>query len=474
MKGKGILRKIGIWIPLLGVALYTISPKLKFAQHRCQQEIADVFWKNKWIDSIYTHENRETITILNTMSGYIKQDDLKKLLLTYWYTDVESHIDSSIKVDKALYKALWEMNMKYGNPNITFSWDYENRESWNQEDKRARFWVNKIQLHNVKDLKINFQSPLKNIIETNAEVDNQEVIKPWFDSTNQKLWENRQQYLINNWIAELSHAKQYQRDGAIRMWMDWWFDYLRSWFDYEKTYDMNHTTENEAHSKIEPLLCQEFINLYKKYANLQSHENTLFLWLMNLWYFDKYKNIDEWKKYLAISAKLWSPIAKFFLAKIHYIEWKKLQDQVDQLWADIMDPKAINEWKQLEHETIGTFTDCVKSNLTNEYSYKYLSTISERGLRWNEAKEYTHQHINTLESIKNPSKEQIYKLALWYMHLAKLYNKSYIEEMRKFEAGKITKMNNDMDLANEYIIKAWRLARQSWNTLPYWPHFFED
>lgn len=474
MKWKELLRKIGLWIPILGVALYTISPKLKFAQHKCQQEIADVFWKTKWLDSIYNHENKETNTILNTMSWYIKQEELKELLLSYGYSDAESNIDTSIKADKALYKALWEMNIKYWNPNITFWWGYTNRETWNQEDKRARFWVNTIHLHNLKDLKINFQTPLKNIIETNGEIDNEKIIKPWFDSTNQKLWENRQQYLINNWIAELSHAKQYKRDWAIRMWIDWWIDYLRSWFDYEKTYHINNTTENEAHSKIEPALCEELIELYKSYANLNSPESTFFLWLMYSWYFENYNNIDEGKKYFALSAEQWSPIAKFFLAKVKYVEWKILQNQIDQIWEDLMEHEAVNGWKKLEKETIWYFTDCLKSDITKLYSYKYLSTVSERGLRWNEAKDYTHQYINILESIVKPTNEQLYKLAIWYMHLAKIYNKSYMAEMRKFEAGKISVMSNDMDRANEYIIKAWRIARESWQTLPYWPHFFED
>lgn len=469
MKGKSLLRKIGIWLALVGGTVYTISPKVKFAQHKYQQEIADVFWKTKWLDSMYKHENKETTTILNTLSWVIDPAEFKQMLLSYWYREDEIKIDSSLKPDIALYKTLWEMNVKYGNPRVTFAGNYKNWETWKQEDKRANFWAdNTMHIHNIKNIKFEFTNPLRNFLQDNQIVYDDWLIKMWLDTSNQKLWSNRQSYLINNWIAELTHSQQYKRDGAMRMWIDLGIDYLRSWFDYDHTYDMNHTVENQAHDKMEPEFCKEFIQTYISHADMTDANTLLFVGILHWWYFEKYHDLDQSDKYLKMAAEKWSMQANFLLGRNAYKVRRDNQYPISYNWEDNVGHDCVL-LRDLSEKLAKIYFNRAIDLGDKQYSQKYLSMIAEERYRYSEALMYTTSIVNYLETIHNASENELYERALVYFHLWILYSKaSYAEVPMQQWINWLVEYYTKK--GEEYRIKAWHLADSINRTLPYWPH----
>lgn len=283
---------------------YHFSEKIWYIHHDVQKELADNFGKKEIL------VDQETNDIIKLMSWVISQQEFDTMLKRHWYENHTIKINTLIPPDEAMYKTILEMQTKYGNPKISFSWKFINFETWTNEPKRARFdcLTNTIQSHQLDSVMIQFNNT--------KEIENFRLEHiPWLSGLNANT---RQQYLINNWIAELAHARQLKEKWLIKMSADGTIEYIWSWFDYDKLYEKKGTTEYQAHIEYEPILAREFIHIYQKYINKHSAESQRKLARFNAWFFDTFS--DEKQAYIHLKnlEVQWDWEVYFFLGKYYF------------------------------------------------------------------------------------------------------------------------------------------------------------
>lgn len=283
---------------------YYFSEKIWSIKHDVQKELTDSLWKKEIL------KDQETNDIIELMSGKISQEHFDALLARHGYTNDSLKVDTLISPDEALYNTILEMQTKYGNPKISFSGNFRNYETGENEPSRARFnpATNTIKAHQLDSVMIKFHNINK------IEKLNRDHVW-WFQWFNP---DTRQQYLLNNRIAELAHAKQLQERWLIKWSIDRDIDYLRSWFDYDKTYGMPWTEEYQAHKEYEPALVQELIKTYKKYSGDASNSNLRTLAKFNCWFFENFKDEQQGYEYLQILEKRWDADADFFMGRLFF------------------------------------------------------------------------------------------------------------------------------------------------------------
>ncbi len=307
---KNIIKNLAkVTVVLWGLVLwwYHFSEKIGYMKHDVQKELKDNLWKKEIL------KDQETNDIIKLMSGMINQQEFDSMLARHGYVNDTIKINTLIHADEAMYKTILEMQTKYGNPKISFWGSFENLETGKNEPTRARFnfHTNTIKSHQLDSVMIKFDDIQKN-----------ESL--WLDYGSGIWWLHgwtRQEYLLNNWIAEIAHAKQLKEMGLIKKSIDGTIDYLRSGFNYENTYEIPWTQEYQAHKEYEPQLAKEFIDIYKKYVKDYSD---LALWNLakfNAWFFEKYNNEKQSYNYLHMLKKRKNPDAIYFLAKLYTDEY---------------------------------------------------------------------------------------------------------------------------------------------------------
>mgnify|MGYP007060842730 FL=1 len=316
---------------LLATGLYFSSPHISFPQYETKKELKNTLNNSK--DSAFVHEDATTTQILDFMSGVIDKNELKELLLKHGYTLDETESIELGDSDPALYRALREMHIKYANPKITFKGDYSHYgclirnaimgDTTSTEDEvypaGYNFNTNTIKLYNLDSLPFDFyknyhNEEIKNILNTDK------ILLPYASPL------SPQRILMNNWIAELSHAQQNQIYGPLKPQMDVAIDFFANGLDYPMCYEKKGTVEYQAHKEFEIALIEEFIALYKKYANPLDPQAAWNLAKFYGGYFKNYDNEIEHKNSLKICAtKFDNPDAGFWLWNIALNKFKKLE-----------------------------------------------------------------------------------------------------------------------------------------------------
>jgi len=105
-------------------------------------------------------KDQETNDIIELMSGKISQEHFDALLARHGYTNDSLKVDTLISPDEALYNTILEMQTKYGNPKISFSGNFRNYETGENEPSRARFnpATNTIKAHQLDSVMIKFHN----------------------------------------------------------------------------------------------------------------------------------------------------------------------------------------------------------------------------------------------------------------------------------------------------------------------------
>lgn len=303
------------WLAV-GVWLYVASPKIWYLQYNISKEIKENL-DDCTKEIRFEHEDKLTTDIINFISWNIARKDLVLLLTDHGYDkwQLPSKHDLREK-DMALHYTIWYMHEKLWNPRIKFRWDYKNyqtilenffeakEESAYEHDRpRYNFNTNTISIHNLDSAKLDFSMRTYIDEERKSIFDNQRKI--WFDKLENK--QDPQQILINNWIAELTHAFQNMQDGFIKSQVDVAKDFSSCGFDYDKTYYTPGMVEYQAHEIYEPEMVKGFIKLYMKYADLSDPEVMYKIAKFYGWYFDSYKDYNlsqSWLKKAAIAGKV--------------------------------------------------------------------------------------------------------------------------------------------------------------------------
>ena len=310
MKKRTIKNIAKVAAVLWGLVLwwYHFSEKIGHVKHDVQKELKDNLGKKEIL------KDQETNDIIELMSGKISQEHFDAMLARHGYINDTIKIDTLIQADEALYKTILEMQTKYTNPKISFGWSFRNYETWENEPDRARFnsVTNTIKSHQLDSIMIKFDN-INKIEKINRE---HTWSLQWFSPD---TW---QKYLLNNWIAEISHSKQLKERGVIKMWIDCAIDYVQSWFNYERTYIMPWAEEYQAHGIYEPLLVQEFIETYKKYSDPTANATLWNLAKFNAWFFKEYKSNQKAYDYLKTLEKIWDADADFVLGNIFLEEYE--------------------------------------------------------------------------------------------------------------------------------------------------------
>lgn len=321
------LKKVSIWAVILWTVGYIFSPKIQWATHKAKNHLVkDLDLKNRLgSDTLYATSDDETNTTLDLLSWFADKWDFNALLHKYWYDSVV-HIDSLVEPDQALYKVIWQMHQKYGNPFVTLSKAMKNPLTWKEQFDRAAYngFTNTINLHKLDSLKIEFLNVPQRYL--NGVYNNDDVTLP--KSTN-KDW---QRYLINNWIAEIAHSSLRQEDWPVRMWIDAARDLTKVGYKHSKLYDKPWSYEYNAHTVTEPKMAVEFIELYKKYSDLKNPEVQYKIGLFYNWYFDHYHDQWEAEKWLQLAAQSKNKEAHYILGKRYLKEyvWYNSKDTLQQ------------------------------------------------------------------------------------------------------------------------------------------------
>jgi len=296
--------KVGAVLWGLVLWWYHLSEEIGYVQHDIQKELKDTLWKTEIL------QDQETNDIIKLMSWKISQHEFDSLLFRHGYTNDTIQINKLVQPDEAMYKTILEMQTKYANPKISFSWFFKNLETWENEPSRARFnpITNTIHSHQLDSVLIKFD-------DVKAK---EKLSLDYVSGLNCFLSDTWQKYLLNNRIAELAHAKQLKEKWFLKFWINSSIDYIRSGFDYDKTYFMPWTIEYQAHKEYEQKLIQEFIATYEKYSDKKSFDYLRELAKFNSWFFEKYKN--EYITYTSLHKlwKMWDPRAYYRLAKLYF------------------------------------------------------------------------------------------------------------------------------------------------------------
>lgn len=334
-------RVLAWWIALT-IAWYIASPKLQWATHKTKNRlITNLELKNKLkSDTLYATQDAETNTILNLLSGFADKWELNALLRKYWY-DSLIDIDNLIKLDPAMYKAVYQIHQANGAPNITLSQAARDIITWKEDFDNASFsWLwNRIDLLKLDSLKINFVNIPQWYLED--VYNNDDVSLPIATD------KDRQRYLLNKFIAEMCHSVVRKKDWPIRNWIDAVIDLAKHWFKHDSMfYHIPWTYEYEAHTIIQPELVKQFIEIYKKNSDLKNPDVQYQIWLFYNGYFNHYKDLSEAEKWLQLAAKSKNKEAHYILGKRYLKEFSwynskdTLQqriDEIDSTTTDIME-----------------------------------------------------------------------------------------------------------------------------------------
>lgn len=355
---KRILQTAAVvgWLTLWA---YQLSPKIGYIHHEVAKELKDTLWKKEIL------ADQETNDIIKLMSWTISQEEFDALLLRHGHKNDSIKINTLIQPDEVMYKTILEMQTKYGNPKILLWWSFRNLETWDNEPTRARFnpITNTIHAHQLDSVLINFDN-LQD--KENFYID----YVPWLWWLN---YDSRQKYLINNWIAELAHTKQLIEKWIIKMWINCAWDYVRSWFNHDKTYYTPWTIEYQAHKIYEPQLAQEFIQIYQKYINKTSGQKNLNMAKLYMWFFDTFRDEKKASEVLENLAQSKDPNICYFLWKSYFELYKDTFDVGYGYMEDDIVPKIIF-WKEY---TAKTFFGKVVSNYKKAYDYGKIEAGSE-------------------------------------------------------------------------------------------------
>ena len=346
------------WGALLTIAWYIASPKIQWAVHKTKNQLTKNMQHKDILkgDTLYATEDTETNTIMDLLSGFVDKEEFNKLMHKYWY-DSTIHIDSLVEPDPVMYRVIWEMHQKYGNPYVTLSQASKHMITWKEKFDRAAFDgpTNTIDLHKLDSLKIDFLSIPERYL--NDVYNNNDVTLPV--STNK----DRQRYLINNRIAELSHSFYRLQDWPIRNAIDATRDYVLVKGKDSMLYERPWAYEYNAHKVTQPKLTQEFINLYTKYSDVNNSSVQYKIWLFYNWYFDHYRDLAKAEEWLQKAAKSKHKEAHYILGKRYFKDYmsynskdtlKARISEVDSTTIDIMD-KLMSDKDNALHNTLFHF-----------------------------------------------------------------------------------------------------------------------
>mgnify|MGYP000384981564 CR=1 FL=1 len=243
---------------------------------------------------IYGHSDPETDMVMNFLSGKIdlpldvKFNLIKKAEIHFWEIAEKYDLDSSAtdqlkkyenitleeyekeygKIDTIFgvfkdnfdiekYDAIWKMHRKNGNPDVRF-FDYN--------DKEARV-LYKNKEHSIeedrKSLYRAYYNPMSNTINVS-----------WVRSLYNYSPEKMKDFILEDWIAELSHAKQFQEKpfasmqeglvSGVRMAMNA-LSHGESFYSAQlREYETEGSLENEAHTIIEAELQKTIDSIINK------------------------------------------------------------------------------------------------------------------------------------------------------------------------------------------------------------------
>ena len=328
--GKKLGKNIRNWLiatSALTAGLYFSSPKLGYITHKIQEDITDTLGQKKLL------ADKETNDIINLIAGKITKEDFITLLAKHGQKIDSNQVDLNdiFQYDPALYNTIIELQTKYGNPKITFGGDHYNLEQGENEPHRANIntFNNTINIHQLDSLMIKFKEHW-----TDAD----------YASWTWSLWgfdfESRKSHMINNWIAELSHAKQLKERWMVKFSIDWWIDYLKAPGKYEKQYHIPWTIEYQAHKEYEPALIKEFIETYEKYTK----NNPQFNFKIAKFYggfFEKYKDEEKALDYLQKWSDSWDAVSSYIIGKHMFNLYAKHYNYA--LWLDENAKELIGE-----------------------------------------------------------------------------------------------------------------------------------
>ncbi len=421
---------------------YHESPRLGYRKHATQNElINNLELKNKLnSDTLYKTDDWETNVILNMMSGYKEKNEFQKLLQKYGQDRIK--IDMQSKPDPALYKTIWQMHQKYGNPHITFRGSYVNYETKARnvflgtkenvhENTRERYdlWDNEIRLQNIDSIKLDFSSDKTNDSNFKSMIyttDGGSLPSAWY--------ENSQRYLINKWIAEISHAKQNVDGGTIKMALDGTWSYIASWFRYKKTYHQQWAQEYKAHSVIEPELVKEFIDLYCKNADHTNGDVCLFIAMLHNGYFDlssssdstgrshPYYDAEKTTEYLLEASRFGNVAATFLLGKRGIYNFQQLYTNTPTS-TELTDTEKIAERDKALSSGMSYLEIAARRR-----SYHAIFTIVGI-VKWYDLPQYLdkaiHRQRHLIEHIEEYRKDPSFSTEICneYMTLSELYSK---------------------------------------------------
>lgn len=324
MKKK--LNKICKWtlatIAMCG-SLYLASPKIWSLQYNINKQIKENL-EDCSQQILFSHEDKTTTDILDFMSGNIAKNQLYDLLVDHGYQQDSLKNIIMREDDEAMHNAIREMHEKLGNPKVKFKWDYKNYinifwnkflpesrhlEVWQNERARYNFNTNTILIYNLDSSHANINLTTYRGQEERYALDQKDGRLPLLEND-----ADFQRMMVNNRVAELSHAYQNKKQGFIKLQIDIAKDFVVCKGDYSQTYNYKDMVEYEAHEIYEPVIIKNFINRYLKYADIDDPDVAYKIARFYSGYFENYRDYELSQKWLQKAALSWNVLSCYILA----------------------------------------------------------------------------------------------------------------------------------------------------------------
>lgn len=259
---------------------YMFSPQIGYDKHAWWWVKADEKTKKEFgIDSLYQTTDRETNTLVRLVSWLADSSSVDSLIKLYWHKEAFDTLYLNTPRDTLMYRCLAEVLMSLYNPHMWFHWDYKRDILWDAlwyDNTKVSAKVDEfsatMQVGNIKNIGI-----FADTLDYRKKQDSIQIAlwKPpltdeEFTAKLISLNKTWAKYIANKIFAEAWHIRWIHREWVIRYYMNYFGDYIKSWFKQKSLYEQPWSQENRTHNEDiwwwqweEWILIAQFLQLYE-------------------------------------------------------------------------------------------------------------------------------------------------------------------------------------------------------------------
>lgn len=299
---------------------YMFSPEIWYFKNQWKRIKSDDKTKKEfWLDSVYQTTDWETNTIVKLVSWVAHKEDVDSLSSLYWHKQAFDTMYANTPQDTLMYTCLVTIFMELHNPHTSFDGDYKRDilgdalwyDYWHVNAKVDEFKAN-MQIANIRSTGVfSDTTSLYHTMDSTATAEGRKLLPADITKKIHELNRSWARYIVDKIVAELWHIRWLHRDGLIRYYMDYLWNYVKGSFQQKNLYDKPWTEEYETHSVDnwrwqweEWIIIAKFLKLYEENMPKDSKRHTVRLASFYNWFFENYQDLVKAWFYIQKAEKM--------------------------------------------------------------------------------------------------------------------------------------------------------------------------